>query len=472
MLAFFRLLSCVTCIYAAPSIFFILADDLGSNDVGYVNKQNAHDIRTPNIDRISGMGVRLSNYYTQHICAPTRSQFLSGRYQIHTGLQHANIDADQENGMPLNETMISNRLKSLGYETYGYGKWHAGFWTKKMIPAERGFDHWFGYLQGAQDYYTHNDACGGGKGLDLRQDTDSSWVHTGNYSTYMYTTRVVEDIHTHVKTHGTGKNATPMFVYLAYQAVHGPLEAPAEAIAKFPDILNKKRQIYAAMLYLLDEGVGNVTTALEESGLMASSVVCFSSDNGGQVKDGGNNWPWRGWKGSLWEGGVRNHAWVYSPLLGSSSYSFSGLVHVSDFHATFFALGGGDLDEHKGLDGFNFWPAISGNTSSPRTEILHNIDPIGLCPSKFPLPPGAVCDSKYGSRNAALRVGDWKLLLGYPGDWPSHQDGWVPPPNWGPPDPPTPPLPSACGACTFTKQESIDHPGGGMCLFNIRSVSE
>ena len=102
-----------------PSIFFILADDLGSNDLGFINKDNANDVRTPNIDRISGTGVRLSNYYTQHICAPTRSQFLSGRYQIHTGLQHANIDADQENGMPLNETMLSSRLKSLGYETYG-----------------------------------------------------------------------------------------------------------------------------------------------------------------------------------------------------------------------------------------------------------------------------------------------------------------------------------------------------------------
>ena len=99
-----------------PNIVFIMSDDHAWQAISaYGSDRNV----TPNIDRISGTGVRLSNYYTQHICAPTRSQFLSGRYQIHTGLQHANIDADQENGMPLNETMLSSRLKSLGYETYG-----------------------------------------------------------------------------------------------------------------------------------------------------------------------------------------------------------------------------------------------------------------------------------------------------------------------------------------------------------------
>ena len=146
-----------------------------------------------------------------------------------------------------------------------------------MIPAERGFDHWFGYLQGAEDYYAHTDGCGGGTGLDLREDAEPSWGHAGNYSTYMYTSRIVNDIHTHVGTHGTGQNATPMFAYIAYQAVHAPLEAPAEAIAKFSQIQDKNRRIYAAMLYLLDEGVGNITAALEDTGLMASSVVCFSS---------------------------------------------------------------------------------------------------------------------------------------------------------------------------------------------------
>ena len=130
------------------------------------------------------------------------------------------------------------------------------------------------------------------------------------------------------------------------------------------------------MLYILDEGVGNITNALEKSGLMASTILFFSSDNGGLVTGGANNWPWRGWKGSLWEGGVRNHAWIYSPLLATRSYSYSGLVHISDFHATFLALAGGDLDQHKELDGFNFWPAVSGNISSLRTEILHNIDPV------------------------------------------------------------------------------------------------
>ena len=145
---------------------------------------------------------------------------------------------------------------------------------------------------------------------------------------------------------------------------------------------------------------------------------------------------------------------------------YDGLIHVSDFHATFFALAGGGPAALAALDGHDVWAALTSNASSPRTELLHNIDPVGLCPSKFPLPAGAVCDGVYGSRNAALRVGDYKLIMGYPGDWPSHQDGWVPVPGWTPP--PAPVLDPSCGSCNFTRQQSINSPGAGVCLFNIR----
>ncbi|CAB4041909.1 Arylsulfatase B [Paramuricea clavata] len=168
------------------------------------------------------------------------------------------------------------------------------------------------------------------------------------------------------------------------------------------------------MVSAMDEAIGNITKTLKEKGLWNNTVLIFSTDNGGQVQNGGNyNWPLRGWKGSLWESGVRGVGFVNSPLLKNPGRVSHEMIHVSDWFPTLVKLAGGDLNGTKPLDGFNIWETINTGKPSPRTEILHNID------------PGRVSWFYNWSAQAALRVGDWKLLTGFQ----SRHSQWIPPPN-------------------------------------------
>ena len=200
-----------------PHIVFILADDYGFNDVGY---HNPH-IKTPNLDSLAADGVRLENYYVQPICTPTRSQLFSGRYQIHTALQHGIIWPSQANALPKNETTIANKLKESGYSAHMVGKWHIGFYRQEFIPTQRGFDSFFGYLIGGEDYYTNKNSHGFPSeefihlnGFDLQRNEEVADT-AGKYSTFLFTDEAVEIIETH-------EPETPLFLFVAYQAVHSP----------------------------------------------------------------------------------------------------------------------------------------------------------------------------------------------------------------------------------------------------------
>merc|ERR1711988_665284 len=133
-----------------PNVLFILADDLGWNDVSWNNPMAT----TPNLEKLLKMSAQLKNYYVEPICTPTRSVLLTGRSQIHTGLQHAIISPNQPNGIPASETLISEMFKNCFYETVLAGKWHVGAYHKFLTPPYRGFDHFMGFHGGSEDYYT------------------------------------------------------------------------------------------------------------------------------------------------------------------------------------------------------------------------------------------------------------------------------------------------------------------------------
>ncbi|XP_023681164.1 arylsulfatase J [Paramormyrops kingsleyae] len=394
-----------------PHIIFILADDQGYRDVGY----HGSEIKTPTLDKLASEGVKLENYYVQPICTPSRSQFMTGRYQIHTGLQHSIIRPTQPNCLPLDNVTLPQKLKDVGYSTHMVGKWHLGFYRRGCLPTQRGFDTFFGSLLGSGDYYTHYKCESPGNcGYDLHEGEAAAWDQDrGLYSTLMYTQKATDILASH-------DPRQPLFLYLAYQAVHLPLQVPAQYLAGYHSIANPYRRKYAAMVSCLDEAVRNLTLALRRYGYYDNSVLIYSTDNGGQPVAGGSNWPLRGGKGTYWEGGVRAVGFVHSPLLVKKRRRCRGLVHITDWYPTLVTLAGGSLEEELDLDGYDVWEAISEGRPSPRQDILHNIDPVYIKARAGSWEAGlGVWDT---SVQAALRVGRWKLLTGVPG-----YGDWVPP---------------------------------------------
>ncbi|XP_071809573.1 arylsulfatase B-like [Asterias amurensis] len=387
-----------------PHIVLIVADDLGWNDVSF---HGSTQIPTPNIDKLANDGVILHNYYVMPLCTPTRSALLTGRHPIHLGLQHRTIAGAQPYGLGLNETLISQLLKLQGYKTHIVGKWHLGFFADEYLPLNRGFDSHLGYLLGHEDYWNHI-AADEYEGFDFQRDSHIYTPVFGQYSTEIFT-REVQSI---ITNHDPSQS---LFLYLAHQAVHAgngnnPMEAPDYYVKRFPNIQDKKRQIFAGMVSALDDSIGNITKHLVQSGLYENTVIIFTTDNGGAGEgydqSVGCNWPLRGMKSTPWEGGVRGVGFVNSPLLEMPRRISHDLMHVSDWFPTMYRIAGGNVSAlATKIYGMDMWDTVSRGETCPRSEILHNIDPI----------------EKY----AALRVGDYKLVVGDSdgGVW----DGWFPP---------------------------------------------
>lgn len=389
-----------------PHIVVIVADDLGWNDVSF---HGSEQISTPNLDDLAYKGVLLKNYYVSPICTPTRGALMSGRHPIHTGLQHSVILGSEPYGLPLNMTIMPQWLQKQGYRTHMVGKWHLGFFKKEYTPLYRGFESHYGYYLGCGDYFDHSsEAIPDYFGYDFMRNMTIDYTAIGQYSTDIFTQEAVKIINYH-------DSAQPLFLYLPYQAVHSgnlpdgnPLQAPRKYINRFPHIQNQQRKTYAGMVSALDDAVGTVVDTLKQKGLYDNSIILFTTDNGGPSNgfDGNaaNNFPLRGVKATLWEGGVRGTGFIHSPLLKKQGYVAEQMIHVTDWMPTLYRAAGGDPKEMGDIYGLDLWDMISNNEKSIRTGMLHNIDPKG--------PKGA------------LRQGDYKILNGTISKaW----GGWYPP---------------------------------------------
>ncbi|XP_043266664.1 arylsulfatase B-like isoform X2 [Venturia canescens] len=377
-----------------PNIVVILADDLGWNDVSF---HGADQIPTPNIDALAYNGVILNSHYVSALCTPSRSALMTGKYPIHTGMQHFVLLEAEPRGLPLKEKLLPQYMKAAGYKTHAIGKWHLGFYKREYTPTYRGFDSHFGYWNGLQDYYNHRVASytHDYRGFDMRRNMSVAWDTEGKYSTDLFTEEAIRIIDEH-------DTRTPMFMYLAHLAPHSgnmddPYQAPDEEIAKFAYIDDPERRIYAAMVSKLDASIGEVMTALRRRGMLDNSIIVFMSDNGaptdGVHNNRGSNYPLRGMKMSAWEGGVRGVAAVWSPMIKNPRRVSNQLISITDWLPTFWSAAGMDVNDLGMIDGVDLWPSLISDKRVPRAEVLINIDDI----------------ENYG----AIRRGDFKYVIGH-----------------------------------------------------------
>jgi hypothetical protein len=351
------------------------------------------------------------------VCTPSRAAIMTGRYPIAYGLQSYVIDpAGVDYGLALNETLLPQLLKAGGnYTNYAVGKWHLGMSRWEYTPTFRGFDFFHGYYSGGQDYFTHIEADATWAGYDLHIDRQPNcgpncsvvdWANKGTYSTYLYSQTAAQLIAAH-------DPATPMFMYLAYQAVHSPNEVPPQYEWPYnTSIPNAQRRNFAGMLSCLDEGIGNVTAALEAAGMLNNTLVVFVADNGGPICcdsyicgdcTGSSNFPLRGGKHSLYQGGHRLTGAVWgNGLFAGGGVNRTGLMHHSDWLPTLLEAASIPYTPSPAfpLHGTSAWPMIARGAASNRSEVLINIDPLQM---PFTSP---------ASGNAALLFGNYKLMVG------------------------------------------------------------
>ena len=389
-----------------PNILMFVIDDLGWSDTSY----KGSEIPTPTIDKFANEGIRLQQYYVHRLCSPTRAAILAGRYAYHLQLERTVISNGQPFGMPLNQTTIADELKKGGYATHYVGKWGLGMYKWEYTPTYRGFDSFYGFYNNAEDYYTHFISASPDYltrdnvvfrnplyyGLDFRNDGKAVKNKWGVYSTTLFTDVVMQAINEHAI------DKVPFFIYAAYQAVRGPLEVPKRYLDQCSFILKdfKNRRKFCGMLRAVDEGINDITQLLQEKNMLDNTIIIFTTDNGGQTMKGSSNWPLRGGKQTVFEGGVRGTAFVWGANLPKLNYDNNHLIHVTDWLPTIVeGIAGLDVDEDKWkLDGYNVWPTITNDTETPRKEILLSLNPAR--------------DNFVGQ--AAIRRGDWKLIIGMP----------------------------------------------------------
>jgi len=366
-----------------PHIVYLMPDDLGWQDLGYLGKE----IRTPNIDRLAEGATRLNQFYAQPYSSQTRAALLTGRYPFRYGLQTQAILPRSTYGLPPEERTLAQALKEAGYRTALVGKWQLGHARPEFLPNRRGFDHFHGTLAGGVDHFTRSSDAG----PDWRRN-DKPLRETG------HTTALIgREAAAVVSGHDPSK---PLFLWVSFTAPAAPLQAPKDLLERNAHIRDPDRRTYAAMVSGVDDAIGQVVAALEKKGMLDDTLIVFHSDNGGAVahrfptgdgdvaRGAADNGPYRDGQGSLYEGAVRIPAFIRWPR-GLDAGVSSALIHVTDLYPTLLARAGGNLDQRKPLDGIDQWPAIREGKLGARREV-----------------PIAVEDLR-----AAIRVGDWKLIL-------------------------------------------------------------
>lgn len=367
----------------APNVLIILTDDQGWGDIGYHTPAGQVPIQTPRMDGFLSSGIRLENFYATTVCSVTRATLMTGRNQLRTGVNNTR-------GLALQEHIMPQSFKAAGYQTYMCGKWHIGGSDKNLgyttvngqtvrviqegleyAPHNRGWDLHYGQYSGAIHYSTHH------SNEELNPDLPDWWLngvqqdgpseHTdsqghGGYSTDLLADKAVSCIQNR-------DPSKPMLLWLAFNAIHGPVSVPAEYLAKYSSITNTNRRTIAAAVDCMDAAIGRVLDQLTASGIADNTIVVFMSDNGGQESGGSLNDPLRGTKGDSWDGGVHLPAAISWPGVLATNVVSKQHVWVGDIFPTLCAATGVTAQNTQPFDGLNLWPALlsinSGNPDGP-----------------------------------------------------------------------------------------------------------
>jgi len=336
-----------------PNVIVILADDAGYADFGF---QGPTNIKTPKIDKLASEGIVFSDaHVSATVCSPSRAGLMTGRYQQRFG--HESNGVPKDLGMDPVETTMGDAMKSKGYATAAFGKWHLGT-QPNYHPNNRGFDEFYGFLAGARHYFPNeqNDRPGDPHAIMHNQE----YIKFNGYLTTIFGNKAVDFIN---KNKGN-----PFFIYLAFNAVHGPMEATKKDLKRFE---GHPRKVLAAMTWSMDQAVGRVMDTLDKNGLTENTIIFFLSDNGGAYYNDSSNKPLKGWKGNEFEGGQRVPFFVTwkGHLKGNQHYD--KLVSSLDIFPTAYAVAGGNGDPGKPLDGVNLLPYLQGDKAEAPHQRLY-----------------------------------------------------------------------------------------------------
>ncbi len=340
-----------------PNIVLIVADDLGYADLGV---QGCKNIASPSIDSIAVKGVRFTNGYVScPVCSPTRAGLATGRYQQRFGHEFnpgPAQNSDPHFGLPLTETTIASRLKSLGYATGAFGKWHLGY-RPECHPMKRGFDEFFGFLGGAHSYI---DALAD-KSNPIMRGTQP--VDEKEYTTVAFAREAMSFIDRHQRE--------PFFVYLPFNAVHAPLQGLEQYQSRYSKIQDPTRRTFAAMHTAMDDAVGRVLKMIRDTKAEDNTLIIFISDNGGPtLSTSSRNDPLRGYKGQVLEGGIRVPFLMQWKGHLPAGKVYDAPVISLDIHPTAVAAAGGSIPASANLDGVNLLPYLTGSAKGQPHEQL------------------------------------------------------------------------------------------------------
>jgi arylsulfatase A-like enzyme len=362
-----------------PNIITIVTDDQGYGDLSCMGSP---DVITPHFDHLAESGSRFETLYSNSpVCSPSRAALLTGRYPGYAGIRSILAGHRNTTGLTSEVPTIAGALKKLGYATALIGKWHLGL-TSQCRPNQNGFDYFYGFMAGCIDYYSHifywSMADGGGNPCHDLWENNEEIHEDGCYFTDLISQKAVEYIR------NCAEADKPFYLYLGYNAPHYPMHAPAKYLNRFAH-LPWDRQVMAAMISAVDDGIGAIMDELQRRGLRDNTIIYFQSDNGPSRESrnfmdgrkdlyyGGSSGKFKGHKFSLFEGGIRVPGIFSWPARIIPGRVIAEPVVSMDIFPTLLKIAGGNTDDYQ-LNGKDILPVIAGNAPSPHEKIFWEMD--------------------------------------------------------------------------------------------------